>query len=201
MGRGLGRAWLSILQKPRLKNPLTYAREIGKRVVTSGWRALTEVPTSLVIQLRKPLVSKPIVRQPDKHACWDSQMRNCRPEPEEWSQDGEGISSGYPLLYSPGFFPPHSCNLSPFFLRDDVFLGLLRLVFILQGHLTVNECFRGFVGFFSEARKNLSPKGAKIEQFQDLPPGLKFASKNENLKRATHQGRIQKVKIKFSKRD
>ena len=31
-------------------------------VATFGWRALTDVPTSLVIQLRNPLVSKPPVR-------------------------------------------------------------------------------------------------------------------------------------------
>ena len=34
-------------------------------VATFGWRALTDVPTSLVIQSRKPPVSKPLVRQPD----------------------------------------------------------------------------------------------------------------------------------------
>ena len=47
---------------------------IGKeRVVTSGWLALTDVPTSLVIQLRKPPVSKPPVRH-SLFRVWDDPM-------------------------------------------------------------------------------------------------------------------------------
>ena len=30
--------------------------------------------------------------------------------------------------------------------------------------------------------------GPKIEKIQDLHPGLRFSSENENFKRATHQG-------------
>ena len=33
----------------------------------------------------------------------------------------------------------------------------------------------------------LSPKGPKIEKFQDRPPGLKFSIEIENFKRATQQ--------------
>ena len=32
------------------------------------------------------------------------------------------------------------------------------------------------------------PKGPKIEKLQDLPPGFKMSSENDNFKRATHQG-------------
>ena len=33
----------------------------------------------------------------------------------------------------------------------------------------------------------MSPKGPKIEKFQDCPPGLKFSIEIEIFKRATHQ--------------
>ena len=34
------------------------------------------------------------------------------------------------------------------------------------------------------------PKGTKIENIQDLRPGLKFSSERVNYRRATHQGRF-----------
>ena len=40
---------------------LYFVGKSAKRAVTSGWRALTDVPSSLVIQLRKPPVNKPPV--------------------------------------------------------------------------------------------------------------------------------------------
>ena len=45
-----------------ISEALCFVWESAKRAVTSGWRALTDVPTSLVIQLRKLPVSKPPVR-------------------------------------------------------------------------------------------------------------------------------------------
>ena len=41
---------------------LYFVGNSAKWAVTSGWRALTDMPTSLVIQLRKPPVNKPPVR-------------------------------------------------------------------------------------------------------------------------------------------
>ena len=48
-------------RNPPVGKALYFVRKSSKRAVTSGWRALTDVPTSLAIQLRKPL-SKPLVR-------------------------------------------------------------------------------------------------------------------------------------------
>ena len=45
---------------------LYFVGKSAKRAVTSGWRALTDGPTSLVIQLRKPSVNTPPVRH-SKH--------------------------------------------------------------------------------------------------------------------------------------
>ena len=50
-----------MLQRTCLRGT-AFCGEISKRAVTSGWRALTDVSTSLVIQLRKPPVGKPPVR-------------------------------------------------------------------------------------------------------------------------------------------
>ena len=44
-------------------------KSADNRAVTSGWRALTDVPTSLVIQLRKPPVNKPLVRHSLIYGC------------------------------------------------------------------------------------------------------------------------------------
>ena len=45
-----------------------------------------------------------------------------------------------------------------------------------------------FLVFFSRNLRHLpTPKGPKIEKIQDRPPGLKFSSEIENLKRAAHQ--------------
>ena len=41
---------------------LCFVGMLVKRLLTSAWRVLTEVPASPVIQLRKPPVNKPIVR-------------------------------------------------------------------------------------------------------------------------------------------
>ena len=46
----------------------------------------------------------------------------------------------------------------------------------------------------SKVHRNMSkihfPEGPKIENFQDLAPGAKFSSENENFKWATHQSRV-----------
>ena len=47
-----------------VKEALYFVGKTAKRAVTSGWRVLTDVPTSLVIQLRKP----PVNKSPVKHS-------------------------------------------------------------------------------------------------------------------------------------
>ena len=54
-----------MLQTTRYRGIVGGEGKSAKRV-TSGWRALTDMPTSLVIQMRKPLVSKPPVRHSPK---------------------------------------------------------------------------------------------------------------------------------------
>ena len=49
--------------------PLCFVGNFMTGAVTSGWRTLTEVPTPLFIELRKPLVSKPSSRH--SLAVWD----------------------------------------------------------------------------------------------------------------------------------
>ena len=51
----------------------------AERAATSGWRALTDVPTSLVIQLRNPPVSKPPVRHDLKMLAQPPVCYLCKP--------------------------------------------------------------------------------------------------------------------------
>ena len=69
---------------------LCFLGESTKRAVTFGWRALTNVPTSLFIQLRNLLVSKPLVRYSPLPLYPSKNNSHGRSQPPIWGRQRGG---------------------------------------------------------------------------------------------------------------